>query len=95
MIICQCKNLCLTKETTVREIAQVIGRLSASAVAVLPAPVSNRETSNQQRLRDKDRCQSGNEKLAFLVGRKHQSRNQTLRIKQANLGLSVVQKDHC
>ena len=47
-IIKQCKSLIEKQFVSVRELTQIIGRLSSSAIAVLPAPLQYRGMQRQQ-----------------------------------------------
>ena len=47
-VINQCSQLLNEKEVSIRELTQLIGRLSSSAIAVLPAPLHYRAMQRQQ-----------------------------------------------
>ena len=47
-IVSQCQGLLKAKTVTVRELTQLVGRLSSAAIAVLPAPLQYRAMQRQQ-----------------------------------------------
>ena len=47
-IVSQCQDLLKAKTVTVRELTQLVGRLSSAAIAVLPAPLQYRAMQRQQ-----------------------------------------------
>lgn len=47
-IVCQCQQMLVKSETTLRELYSLVGRLSSTAIAVLPAPLQYRALQRQQ-----------------------------------------------